>query len=256
MTISKVLDQTVRMYRANFVPLATLGAIHAFVSLPLIFLDGKPHGGMTLPQLMGMFAFVALVAMAVLLPWQSGAAISASLQILGGQPPQVGTSLGASWRRLGALIGLGILSGLAGGLGALLFVIPGFYIWFGFSFGGAVLMDQKRPGEQPIGTTDAMRRSWALAKGLRGRLFGVSLVWVLLMMVLQMAVSGILTMVGVDGVVRDLAKQLSGGLVTPCQSLSLVLLYAHARTQREGDDLAREAERLAGVAQPANAPAV
>jgi hypothetical protein len=142
MTISKVLDQTVRMYRANFVPLATLGAIHAFVSLPLIFLDGKPHGGMTLPQLMGMFAFVALVAMAVLLPWQSGAAISASLQILGGQPPQVGTSLGASWRRLGALIGLGILSGLAGGLGALLFVIPGFYIWFGFSFGGAVVMDQ------------------------------------------------------------------------------------------------------------------
>jgi hypothetical protein len=254
-TISKVLDQTVRIYRANFAPLAALGAIHAVITLPLIFLDGKPHGGLTLAQVMGVFALIALIAMAILLPWQGGAAIAAALKAQGGQRPQVGPSLAASGRRLGALIGFALLSGVAGFFGMVLFIIPGFYIWFGFSFGAVILMDQPGAGE-PVGVTAAMRRSWALAKGMRGRLFGVTLVWVLLALVIQLAVSGILTMVGIDGLVRDLAKQMSGMFIAPCQSLSLVLLYAHARTQREGDDLAREAARLAGTVPAADAPAV
>jgi hypothetical protein len=255
MTISKVLDQTVRIYRANFAPLAALGALHAVITLPLIFLDGKPHGGVTLTQVVGMYAFIAVLAMVVLVPWQSGAAMSASLKAFDGQRPQVGPSLGASGHRLGSLIGLAVLMGLAGGFSLLLFVIPGFYVWLGFSLSNAVLMDSARAGE-PVGVTAAMRRSWALAKGLRGKLFGVTMVWVLLGMVLQFGVSGLLTMVGIDGLVRDFAKLMSGMFITPCQSLSLVLIYAHARTQREGDDLAREAARLAGTVPVADAPAV
>jgi hypothetical protein len=254
MTISKVLDQTVRIYRANFAPLAALGAIHAVITLPLIFIDGKPHGGVTLGEVMGLFALVAIIPMALLLPWQGGAAIAAALKPLEGRRPQVGPSLAASGRRFGALLGFAVLSGIAGCLGLLLFVVPGFYIWFGFSFASVVLMEDAA-GER-VGVMAAMRRSWALARGLRGRLFGVMLVWVLLAMVIQLAVSGILTMVGIDGLGRDLAKHMSGLFINPCQSLSLVLLYAHARTQREGDDLAREAARLAAIAPAASAPAL
>jgi hypothetical protein len=250
MTISKVLDQTVRMYRANFSPLVILGAIYAVMTLPLIFLDGKPHGGVTMAQVAVPFALAAVLGLLVMVPFQTGAASHASVTILAGERPRVSSSLAAAWRRLGAMIGYQLLAGLAGGLACLLFLFPGFYVWFGFAFSVVIMMDGERQGAWP-GVLPAMRRSWRLAKGLRGRLFGVFLVWALLAMVVQFGVSGLLGLVGIGGLVQDLCKQLSSMFITPCHSLSVALIFAHARTEREGVDLAREAERLAQAAPPA-----
>jgi hypothetical protein len=194
--------------------------------------------------------------MLVLLPWQYGAMMFAALEIVDGQPPRVGAACKASGRRLGALCLSGFLTILAGTAALVALIFPGIYVWLGFYFAMTVIMAGERRGEH-IRAVPAMRRSWALTRGLRGRLFGVFLVWGLLQLVISFAIGGVLGLLGIDGAPRELTKQLSAMFISPCYGLSLALLFAEARAHQEGHDLLRQAEQLAETAAPAGGvPAV
>jgi hypothetical protein len=145
---------------------------------------------------------------------------------------------------------------MAGVLALPFLILPGFYVWLGFSFAIAAIMDGLRRDER-IGATAALKRSWALADGLRGQIFGLYMVLGLFQIVLSFLISGMLGLVGVEGAAREMIKQLSGAFVNPCYGLVLGLLFAEARADREGLDLAQQAERLrGGAASPGGVPAV
>jgi hypothetical protein len=257
MTISETLDKTVRLYRANFVPLISIGALGAGLGLPALLLDGKPHAGMTMANIgLGLFGIVFVVAMFLLVPLQYGTMMSASLAIVEGQRPNLGRDFGIGWQRLGTVCWAHLLVALAGGFALILLIFPGFYVWLGFALTIAALIESTRRGER-ISATAAMRRSWQLSQGLRGRLFGLFFVWGLLQIVMSFAIGGLLGLVGIDGLPRDLSKQLSSAFISPCYGLSLALIYTEARSFREGRDLAQQAARLAQAEPgPGGVPAV
>src|SRR5213075_178565 len=73
----------------------------------------------------------------------------------------------ASWSHLPTLILTTVLKMLLTAAGALLLIIPAFYVLFGFSFSYLVVMAEGR------GAWGSLKRSWALARNLRLRIFGL-----------------------------------------------------------------------------------
>jgi hypothetical protein len=241
-TFSATLDRTVQLYRANLGLLLVLSAIGAVPQLP--FALAIDPDGQQPPRLHFSAGIVVLGLIAGLfVVFTSGALARAALAIHAGAPIDFREACRASLSRMPTLLVAAVLTVLASGAAMLLLVVPGFYVLLGFSFSYLVVM------EEGMGAWAALKRSWALARNLRWRVFGLLVVWGLLQLVLAYAVSGGLGLFGLAAVGK-VGKQLAGLLIAPCYSLALCLTYFAARADKEGHDLELEARRLAGGGAP------
>jgi hypothetical protein len=240
-TFSATLDRTVQLYRAHFGPLLAIAVVGGLPQLPFaIALDPGDRQPPTL-HFSARTAVLGLVS-ALFVVVTSGAFARAALAIHQGAPIGFRQAYRASLSHLPTLLGAAALTVLLTAAGALLLIIPAFYVLFGFSFSYLVVMAEGR------GAWASLKRSWALARDLRPRIFGLLFVWGLLQLVLSYAVGGALGLFGLGPVMGKVGQQLASILVSPCYSLALCLTYFAARADKEGHDLEQEAQRLAAAA--------
>jgi hypothetical protein len=242
-TFSETLDRTVQLYRANFRPLLLIAAVGGLPQLPaaVVIDPGKQQH----PEAhLGSLA-IAMGLLMVFVTFTSGALTRAAVAIHDGTPVRPGEALRLALVRLPRMLLATALMTLASIGGLLLLVFPFFYVLLGlYAFTTAAIMAER------LGAWKALRRSWSLARGLRGRIFGVLVVWGLFQVVLSYAIGGALGLLGVSDTLARAGQQLSAVLIAPCYSLALTLLYFDARASREGHDLALEAQRLAAASPP------
>jgi hypothetical protein len=173
-----------------------------------------------------------------------------------GQP----ITVGEAWRhvkpRFGALLGLSLLYTLIVIVGAVVFVIPGVWLYIMFSLASTALILEGAP----VGR--AMGRSRALVQNAWWRTFGILLLTAVLTYLLAFIVSlpfslfngDLVSVTGVDPdfalsvLLTTIATILAQAITLPLTSGVTTLLYIDRRMRREGMDI--ELARQAGVATP------
>jgi hypothetical protein len=177
-----------------------------------------------------------------------------------GQPITTREAWGHIKPRFGALLGLSLLYTLIVVVGAILFVIPGIWLYILFSLASTALILEGAP----VGR--AMTRSRILVQNAWWRTFGILLLTFVLTYLLSLIVSLPFSLfngdlVSVTGVAPDfatsflltsLATILIEAITLPLTSGVTTLIYIDRRMRREGMDI--ELARQAGVATPPPPP--
>ena len=273
--VGEILDVGIKIYFRNWL---TLFKIVVFVVLPAQILvniveisaapkgvtvsSGNPFGASvsgTPTQLSG--SDVATFAV--------GLIIAALINFLAGRLAQAGcfraiadaylgeevswrSSLRFALRRLPALVGLSILTGILVGLGFVLLVIPGIYLLVAFTVAVPVLL------VEGAGPARALGRSRELVRGRWWGTLGVALVGYLLVSIVTSALTGIVVGVAfadparntVTGfVLNTFASTVGSMITTPAAAAFITVLYIDLRVRKEGFDLLLLARRL-GVERP------
>ena len=150
------------------------------------------------------------------------------------------SSLGFALRRLPAIVWMTILAFILIGLGTLLLIIPGIYLYVAFTVAVPVLL------VEGAGPWRSLRRSRQLVRGRWWGTLGVAVVGALLVSVVSLAVSGLLLGIAfanparntVTGfVLNTLAETLGSMLGTPAAAAFVTVLYIDLRVRKEGFDL-------------------
>jgi hypothetical protein len=167
------------------------------------------------------------------------------------------SSLRYALRRLPALIGMSIVSGILTLIGFALCILPGVYLWAGFYVAVPVLLVE---GSGPL---RSLGRSRELVRGRWWGTFGVAVVGYLLVSVVSVALSGLIVGLAfanparntVTGfVLNTFATTLGSMLTTPAAAAFATVLYIDLRVRKEGFDLLLLARRLGVEREPAQEP--
>ncbi len=247
LSLGEVLDASLAVYRRLFVQL--LGVSFATQAIPLAlgaYIEGA--GGVLVHPAFWMVQTVfAIVAGAL------GTATSTfivSEYYLGRTTPTV-AALGRATGYLGRLILLTIATGLVVGIGVVFLVVPGIILFAGLVLSTPALVIE----DIPVATA-AMRRSWFLTRGFKGKIFGAYALAFLLLLVPTIAITWIAAMTGAGGIAANpsagaLGLQVIASLlqilIYPFIYVLATLLYYDMRVRKEGFDL----EMLASTLQPA-----
>lgn len=156
-------------------------------------------------------------------------------------------SLGFALHRLPAIVGVALLSGILVGLGALLCVIPGIYLYVAFTVAVPVLLVE---GARPV---RALGRSRELVRGRWWGTCGVAVVGYLLVSIVTLALTGLVVGIAfanparntVTGfVLNTVATTIGSMIATPAAAAFITVLYIDLRVRKEGFDLLLLARRL------------
>lgn len=198
---------------------------------------------------------IALVVGALGGKLAQGAAFKAISDAYLGERPEWRSSLVYALKRLPSLVWIAILGGIATAIGVVFCVIPGVYLWVGFSVAVPVLLLEDQRG------TAALGRSRRLVSGRWWGTFGVLLVGSVLTSVFGAVIAALVGAVSAAGggnvvtfVVSTFAGSVAAAITTPIYAAFVVVLYIDLRVRKEGFDLMLLAQRL-GVerAEPAQA---
>lgn len=184
MTFGGILDTSIKICTNNLLKFCLIGGtwIVGYVFLFALILitafsSGIPLGGS--PQsidwsvMPGYFIPVLLLAVAVIFFTQlmSMAALTQAVgQSVAGEAFSFGDSYRVAWSRFWALSGTILLAGLLISLGFLLLIIPGIILALGYCALAPVIVLENRSG------IDALKRSWFLMKGNKGKAFLLMLI--------------------------------------------------------------------------------
>jgi hypothetical protein len=167
------------------------------------------------------------------------------------------SSLRFALRRLPAVVGLALLSGLLVGLATLALVIPGIYFYVAFSVAVPVLL------VEGAGPRRALGRSRELVRGRWWGTLGVAVVGYLLVSIVTLALSGLVVGVAFSNpalntvtgfVLNTLAATLGSMIATPAAAAFITVLYIDLRVRKEGFDLLLLARRLGVEREPGQEP--
>jgi hypothetical protein len=236
MGIGEILSTAFQLYRRHW---RTLLAIAAVVVVPLtllqyLFGDLVRTQGQTTRNgvvvetatwsvgIAGLLAALVGILMYLVL---TGAITRAVAAEVAGQDPSLEQSYRFGFHRLGAVLLVSVLVGLATVGGLILLVIPGIYIGVRLCVSIEALVVEGRRG------TEAMGRSWGLVGGHWWHAFGTLLVAALLTGVVNAVITAPFGATGwfVQGVVAAVATVIT----LPYGVLVGVLLYLDLRARRE-----------------------
>ncbi len=147
---------------------------------------------------------------------------------------------------MGRLIGTSVQMSLVVGLGFVLFIVPGV-----IAVCGLLLTPSALVLEDLRGGTPAMRRSWELTRGYRGKVFGALIVAFLLLLIPGAALSAFAVGATLNSVSEAtlvvavlIVQSLLQILVYPLFYALSTVLYYDLRVRKEGFDLERLAMSL------------
>ena len=239
-TLGEILSAAFNVYKANA---ASLILIVAIVVVPLTFIsslfanvvfEGTKRTTIILGQevtvidrSVGFFIAGALITAVIsVIIWAvlQAAILRAAAQATIGDPVDPQESYRFGFKRLGSVILVSLLVGLAVAGGFILLVIPGLIFLVFFSVTVPVLIVENRRG------TDAMSRSWNLVKGHFWHAVGVIVVAGLITGI----VGGIIGSIGGNAwVVRWIFSSIGSIITAPFTALVSVLLYLDLRSRSE-----------------------
>ncbi|HVD00509.1 MAG TPA: glycerophosphoryl diester phosphodiesterase membrane domain-containing protein [Candidatus Dormibacteraeota bacterium] len=265
MTLMDVLDESFRLYRANFPLLAGISIGLAIPGVTLSLLSGGATSAASFyasaltrggpPSPTGAFNLVIAIlsypVQLALVPFQAGTLFAAAFAIVLGLQPGFRQALRAVISRYWALWALSLLYGVT----SIALLCPPLGVWL---LTRLVLAVPALFTEQaPLGR--AVERSWALTDRAFWRTFAVVFFTALMGYALQTSLAGVF--VAAAGVFPGLPVEvrllliisvasLMTQLVEPLLALAVTLIYFDARVRREAFDLEMTAYQLAQRPEP------
>jgi hypothetical protein len=236
--LGEILSAAFNIYRANISKLAIIVAV---VVVPLSFVStllssvvfkpgttrvlGEPVGVNSRGIFMALFVGAIGAAISVMI-WAvlQAAILRAAAQATIGDPVDTEASYRYGFKRLGSVILVSLLVGLAVLGGLILIVIPGLIFGVLLSVSIPALVVENRRG------TDAMSRSWNLVKGHFWHAVGVIIVAGLITGIVGGAIGAV---GGSAWVVRWIFTSIATVITAPFSALVSVLLYLDLRARSE-----------------------
>jgi hypothetical protein len=206
----------------------------------------------------GLVASSLLQVLAVTLA--TAACFRAIAQAYLGQPTDWRASVSYALRLLPALLLLVVLWALGIGLGTLLFIVPGIWLYISWAFALPALLVEGKRGPSALG------RSFELVRGRWWKTFGVIVLGFLLAAIISSLVQVVFFVgifIGADNhalvlVLSGIAGVAGLAISTPFQAALLTVLYFDLRVRKEAFDLELLAQGIGasvGAAPPAAARA-
>jgi hypothetical protein len=215
-----IFAEATDLYQKNFVHFATIAFVVYLVVavLQAIFTAALGLIGFLLATILGMAALF----------WVYGALVEAVSDVMDGRTDlSVGETFNKARPKIGQVAAAGILSGLAIGIGLLLFIVPGVILMTIWCLIVPAIVLENR------GVFDSFSRSQQLVSGYGGNVFVVGLISVLLYFVFSIVLGLVLTPLP-DGLASFLGSIVAGTLVAPFVATLLTLLYFRLRHAKEG----------------------
>jgi hypothetical protein len=239
MDLGEILGTALRLYRRHW---RTLLAIAAVVVVPftlLQYLFGhwvRDRGAVTTDQVTstaswaaGTAALVTALAGLVMFLVLTAAITRAVAAEAAGEDPSLEQSYRFGFHRVGAVLLVSLLVGLAVVGGLILLVIPGIYIGMRLAVSTqALVVEGRRP-------TEAMGRSWELVRGHWWHAFGTLIVAGLLTGVVNAVITAPFS--GSNWFAQAVAAAVATVITLPYGVLVGVLLYLDLRVRKEGLNL-------------------
>lgn len=241
MSFGEILDTGFQIVRNNFLQLVGIAAI---VQIPFAFVQAMASNTPTgsAPSTSVVIGFVlGALGFVVLGPFVQVAITYAIGENYQGRTTTFGRAFGEAIGIVLPVLGTSLLSGLLMALGFLLLVIPGIWVML-----GQIVLAQVMIFERCFGTA-AIRRSFELMKGQRGRALGIVLLATILIGVLGFAFN---IAAGVVPYAGPIASGLASAVGTTFLSAVTVVLYFDIRCRKE----AFEIEHLARLVHPGTPP--
>lgn len=245
MGVGEILDAAIKLYRSQW---KRLMAIVAIVLVPVTFLQVFVTRNLgssfstpsTVPEDVDATLIaggvVALIQTFVVQPFLIAAVAKASADIYLGHPVLVGPTFRFAVARIHSILWITILTVLGVLLGFVLLIIPGVIVFVRFVFGSTVFVIEGKKGSEALG------RSWRLAKGYFWKLLGTFV----LASIMAAVVQGILAIPGEAAFAAigpagwplyAIGLSLAAMITTPFTTLITVLLYFDLRIRKEAFDL-------------------
>lgn len=253
MRVGELLDAAIKLYRAQW---KTFMGIAAFVLVPYHFVEqflgwrvGRPfedvEAATATPDGAAAALAIAFGALGFLFiqPFLTGAFARATSEIYLGGAPSIGDTYRFALSRTHSILWVTFLAAMAAIFGLLALVIGAVFVYVRFLFGPAVVIVEGTRG------TDALRRSWRLARGFFWKILGTTV----LAGILTSIIGGILQFpLGLAGVaagesgwfLAGLGAAIAAVITGPFSAVVGVLLYFDMRIRKEGLDLALMAQEI------------
>jgi hypothetical protein len=250
LSTGELLDKTFSLYRQNFMLFFGIASLPQMVLFAFIIAFGVVSGGALAAgagrvganPLIGAgalvvlaFAVCSLIAGAIT---QAATTFGVAALYLD-QPITMASAFSLAKGRMAAVIGVTICFAIALGIGFMLLLIPGFLVlaWYSLAVPASVV--------ENLGVGGAFSRSSKLSKGNGGRILGVYILLVILIIVASLAVQYVIALalvslksVPILGVVLSgMSSFVVGALVGPVITIALTLLYFDQRVRKEAFDL-------------------
>jgi hypothetical protein len=232
--VGSVLTRTAKILSQHFLIFFLIGLVANLPSLLLGYGGGSvgasPTGQNAVLLIVGgVLSFVlSMISQAVM--------VHAAFQAMRMRPVSLGESMKVGLSRVFAVILLALLMGILGGLAALLLIVPALIVmtmWF-VSTPACVV--------ERTGPWTSMKRSAALTKGHRWKVFGLLLLLILVSLIVAGLLQLVLMQVG-STILVLLGTLLWGALWTAFYSIAVVTTYHDLRVAKEGIDI----EQIASV---------
>lgn len=245
-SVGDILAHAFELYRLHWqtliatvavivIPLAAVQVVLTDVVIDESFRDGDVgDAGVAAVAVTSLVVAVVSVLMWAIV---AGAITRAAAGTFLGRSLDVGDSYRYGVARLGSILLVGLLMGLAIAAGFILLVIPGFFVLTKLTVTLPALVIEDRRGRSALG------RSWDLVAGYGWPVFGTIVVaWLL-----SGIVAGVLTApFGDNAVGRAIAQSIASVITTPYTTLVGILIYLDLRVRKERygpDDLERDLAR-------------
>jgi hypothetical protein len=264
LNLGELLDRTFSYYRRHFVLFVGIAALPSLFGLILHLwqLDAARRGtGGTAGVV--LWGLAALVVFLVASTFSQGATVVAVSQIQLDRDANIREAFASIWQQLGELLVLALNIGVRVGVGFLLFIIPGIFVWLKYSIAvPAAILEQN-------GVSASLQRSSDLTKGRRGRIFVICVLYAILILVASMVwevpamfiggrALGAAARLGQVPVAAQVVVQFGSfvtqSIVSPIVTIALTLVYYDERVRREAFDLEHMMRQIDG-ASPEPLPA-
>lgn len=175
-SVGTVLSRAFSTFGANFLPFTLLAGL---IQLPTLIASGwllsaakdiEQLGDNVRPDDLQAFAApmgVVFLLQILLTPLSTAAVTFGVLQQMRGRHASFGDCISAGFSRMFAVLGVGIVAGIAIVGGTLLCCVPGIILSCGYYVAAPVAVVENG------GVMDSLRRSWWLTDGAKGTIFGI-----------------------------------------------------------------------------------
>lgn len=165
------------------------------------------------------------------------ALVRATIEDLNGQTPVFADCFQTALTVLFPTIGISILVTIGSAFGLVLLIVPGVVLWLGWSVAIPVLVQER------LGVFGSMARSRALTKGSRWSLFGLFIVLIIALWVIQM-VFGVMALAS-GTLFSPFMAAIGSTISAAIMSTGTAAAYVELRTAKEGASFESLAEIFA-----------